>query len=126
MRALRLLHGPLLIAVGFACGASVGTSHPGCLRQAECVIGDAVHDICMGGAECVDGWVIPCATSQDCGPFGWCDHSVALCAAEDASHCVVDGELVNCLMGARRCCEALDGSHACTEPGDCEGAILYP
>ena len=101
----------------------------GCQLQADCVIGDGLHDICyeyksVPLTACVLGDTLPCDGHEHCGPFGWCDPASAQCAAEGASACLVDWVLTNCEQAGEVCCETEDGAHACF--ADCEGTVLEP
>lgn len=100
-----------------------------CELQADCNVGDGVHDICYQYKayplqECVLGSELPCTDHVHCGPFGWCDSVVGHCAAEGASACLVDWVLTDCAAAGQVCCEVQSGAHACV--ADCDGEALEP
>jgi hypothetical protein len=104
-------------------------SDSGCQLQADCAIGDGLHDICyeykaVPMTACIIGDTLPCDGHEHCGPFGWCDHALGACQAEGASACLVNGGLESCEQAGMRCCETADSVHGCS--ADCAGTALEP
>jgi len=106
-----------------------GAQAEGCTLQADCEVGDGVHDICYEYkaaplTACVLGDTLPCDAHWRCAPFGWCDPALGACQAEGASTCLVNGELANCESSGEACCEGGDGVHRCS--AECLGTELEP